>query len=52
MEQERPSKYSPISELERSLNNYDFPAFEASALKGDGVFETLKMVSKNGFNER
>ena len=37
---------SPISELERSLNNYDFPAFEASALKGDGVFETLKMVSK------
>ena len=37
---------SPISELERSLNSYDFPAFEASALKGDGVFETLKMVSK------
>tara|TARA_B100000925_G_scaffold291945_1_gene282724 strand:- start:5000 stop:5590 length:591 start_codon:yes stop_codon:yes gene_type:complete len=37
---------SPISELERSLNNFDFPAFEASALSGEGVFETLKMVSK------
>ena len=37
---------SPVSELERSLNKLDFPAFEASALSGDGVFETLKMVSK------
>lgn len=37
---------SPVSELERSLNNFDFPAFEASALSGEGVFETLKMVSK------
>ena len=37
---------SPTSELERSLNKFDFPAFEASALSGEGVFETLKMVSK------
>ena len=37
---------SPVSELERSLNKYDFPAFEASALSGEGVFDTLKMVSK------
>ncbi len=37
---------SPVSELERSLNTYDFPTFEASALKGEGVFDTLKMVSK------
>ena len=37
---------SPVSELERSLNKFDFPAFEASALSGKGVFDTLKMVSK------
>ncbi len=37
---------SPISELEKSLNTLDFPSFEASALKGSGVFETLKMISK------
>lgn len=37
---------SPVSELEKSLNNLDVPSFEASALKGDGVFETLKMISK------
>lgn len=37
---------SPISELEKGLNSIDVPSFEASALKGDGVFETLKMVSK------
>ena len=37
---------SPVSELEKSLNAHDNPSFEASALKGDGVFETLKMISK------
>jgi mutual gliding-motility protein MglA len=37
---------SPVSELEKSLNTLDNPSFEASALKGDGVFETLKMISK------
>ena len=37
---------SPISELEKSLNTLDVPSFEASALKGDGVFDTLKMISK------
>ena len=37
---------SPVSELEKSLNTLDVPSFEASALKGDGVFESLKMISK------
>ena len=37
---------SPVSELEKSLNTIDVPSFEASALKGDGVFDTLKMISK------
>ena len=37
---------SPVSELEKSLNSLDVPSFEASALKGGGVFESLKMISK------
>lgn len=37
---------SPVDELEKSLNIQDVPSFEASALKGDGVFESLKMISK------
>ena len=37
---------SPVSELEKSLNSLDVPSFEASALKGDGVFDSLKMISK------
>ncbi len=32
--------------LEKELNKYDVPAFEATAIQGIGVFETLKMVSK------
>ena len=36
-----------IQELEKKLNNYDFPSFEASALNGEGVFETLKSISKH-----
>ena len=37
---------SPVSELQKSLNSLDVPTFDASALKGEGVFETLKMISK------
>lgn len=37
---------SPVSELEKSLNNLDVPSFEASALTGEGVFDSLKMISK------
>lgn len=33
-------------ELEKRLNKWDVPSFEAAAVKGDGVFETLKMCSK------
>jgi signal recognition particle receptor subunit beta len=33
-------------ELERQLNELDLPSFESSALKGEGVFETLKTISK------
>jgi signal recognition particle receptor subunit beta len=35
-----------IDELERKLNELDLPSFESSALKGEGVFETLKTISK------
>ena len=37
---------SPVSELEKRLNQYDVPSFESVALSGDGVFQTLKMISK------
>ena len=33
-------------ELDQALNRQGWPAIEASALNGDGVFETLKMISK------
>lgn len=33
-------------DLERALNKRKAPSFEACAMNGDGVFETLKMVSK------
>ncbi len=33
-------------ELDQALNRQEWPAIEASALNGDGVFETLKMISK------
>lgn len=36
----------PVAELSKKLNSYDFPEFEAVALKGQGVMETLKMISK------
>lgn len=35
-----------IADLNSKLNSYDFPTSEASALKGDGVFDTLKLISK------
>lgn len=36
----------PTQELENKLNQLDVPSFEASAIKGEGVFETLKTISK------
>lgn len=33
-------------DMESKLNTNDFPSFSASAIKGEGVFETLKMISK------
>ncbi len=35
-----------LEELNRHLNPGNLPAFEASALQGNGVFETLKGISK------
>src|SRR5947199_2070631 len=35
-----------VEEMNRLLNPHGWPAFEASALTGQGVFETLKGVSK------
>jgi len=35
-----------ISELEKALNKKGFPYFEAVAPTGEGVFKTLKMISK------
>jgi signal recognition particle receptor subunit beta len=35
-----------VDEMNRVLNPHGWPAFEASALTGQGVFETLKGVSK------
>lgn len=37
---------TPSEELSRRLNKWDCPEFEACAIKGQGVFETLKMISK------
>jgi len=36
-----------VDELQRNLNKRNFPAFEAVATEGEGVFETLKMISKS-----
>ncbi len=35
-----------FEELDQALNRQSWPAIEASALNGQGVFETLKMISK------
>lgn len=37
----------PVEDLQYQLNKRKFPAFEAIATTGQGVFETLKMVSKS-----
>lgn len=37
---------APVDELNRVLNPKGYPYFEASALQGTGVFETLKGISK------
>lgn len=36
----------PVAELEKSINLYGVPSFEAVAVNGEGVFETLKGISK------
>lgn len=36
----------PLAELEEELNPEGHPSFEAIAVKGDGVFDTLKAVAK------
>jgi hypothetical protein len=35
-----------VDELNRTLNRCNWPSFEASAIRGEGVFETLKGISK------
>ncbi len=35
-----------LQDMEKQLNKWDVPSFEAVAIKGQGVFETLKMMSK------
>ncbi|MEI8345931.1 MAG: ADP-ribosylation factor-like protein [Pseudomonadota bacterium] len=37
---------SSAEDLQKQLNKWDVPSFNAVAVKGDGVFETLKMISK------
>lgn len=35
-----------VQDLEKRINILDVPSFEASAVKGEGVFDTLKTISK------
>ncbi len=35
-----------VEEMNQSLNHHNWPFFEASAITGEGVFETLKGISK------
>jgi signal recognition particle receptor subunit beta len=35
-----------VDELRAQLNPYDWPDYEAVAVSGEGVFDTLKTVSK------
>jgi mutual gliding-motility protein MglA len=37
---------APINKLQEKLNKWNAPTFEACAISGQGVFETLKMMSK------
>jgi mutual gliding-motility protein MglA len=41
------SEICAIEELNAALNRHDWPWFEASAVSGRGVFETLKGISKH-----
>jgi signal recognition particle receptor subunit beta len=36
----------PVEELRKELNTFDVPDFEAVALEGKGVFETLRTAVK------
>jgi signal recognition particle receptor subunit beta len=40
------SNIAPIEEMSKQLNDLHYPEIEAVAQKGQGVFETLKLVSK------
>ena len=35
-----------VEDLERKINDLDVPSFSSSAVSGEGVFETLKTISK------
>lgn len=37
---------SPVEDMEQQLNKWNVPSFEAVATNGDGVFNSLKMISK------
>ena len=37
---------SSVKDMEKQLNKHNFTSFEAVAIKGTGVFETLKAVTK------
>jgi signal recognition particle receptor subunit beta len=37
---------TPVKEMSKKLNQNSYPEFEAIATQGEGVFETLKMISK------
>ena len=37
----------PVEDMQSRFNKRKFPAFEATATSGEGVFETLKMISKS-----
>lgn len=37
---------TPVEDMEQQLNKWNVPSFQAIATDGDGVFDTLKMISK------
>ena len=37
---------SSVADLQRQLNKWNVPTFEATAVRGGGVFDTLKAISK------
>ncbi len=41
----------PVDELNRILNKYNVPSTEAVAFKGQGVFESLKLIGKHVIDE-